>query len=71
MGRPCIYVNKDRNPSTKSTRHVQAKCKHKEGKMSWLVKLLDLVGFYVLFLVIFSELVVKCVEGFGRFGREF
>jgi len=39
--------------------------------MSWLVKLLDLVGFYVLFLVIFSELVVKCVEGFGRFGREF
>jgi len=35
--------------------------------MSWLTKLLDLVGFYVLFLVIFSELVVKCVVAFGRF----
>ncbi len=33
------------------------------------MKLLDLVGFYVLFLVIFSEVVVKCVVGFGRFVR--
>lgn len=70
-GRPCIFVNKDGNPSTKSTRHVEAKCKHTEGKMSWLMKLLDLVGFDVLFLVIFSELVVKCVVGFRRFVREF
>jgi hypothetical protein len=35
------------------------------------MKLLDLVGFDVLFLVIFSELVVKCVVGFRRFVREF
>jgi hypothetical protein len=31
-GHSYIYLNKDENPSTKSTKACQSKCKHTKGK---------------------------------------